>query len=49
MRLSEVIADLAVLEFRSNERRDERFKKVSIMAGEQNGNFTSDKQRLTIR
>lgn len=42
-------ADLAVVEFRSNERRDERFKKVSIMAGEQNGNFTGDKQRLIIR
>lgn len=37
------------MEFRSNERMDERFKKVSIMEGEQNGNFTSDKQRLTIR
>lgn len=33
------------MEFRSNE----RFKKVSIMAGEQNGNFTGDKQRPIIR
>lgn len=43
------LSPLAVVELRCNERRDERFKKVSIMEGEQNGNFTSDKQRLTIR